>query len=574
MSRRWIAVWLVNWPIQRWHAQQSQAAGKNDPQNTSQAARPSGAPVVLWRADARRGRLVVTACATCQALGIKSHQPLYEATDLIAKAYGGFTDPSRCPVAIEPHDPVADREALGRLADRFQSDISPLVGIDADDDQTILVDVTGIGDWFGDEKKMVCRVTSLLAEQRFAARVAITDTPAAAWGISRFCSSGFQNTSGDIPSGSVVMNVPAGDMMRVVGSLPPRAMRLDDLTAHQMDRLGIRTIHDVLQLPRAGLASRLGNGLLRRIDEITGATASTMTMHVPDAEDVAVCELEYPTEDRDIVNHRLTMLVSTIASHLHARRRGALRMSCRFEMTQHPPDAIDIGLFVPTSDPQHLTRLVLTAMERKHLPGMIQKIMVVVTLAGPLQQYQPTMFGDDSISQVAMRRSLARMIETLAGRLGRDSVVGVQLTQNPLPESAFRPKPLAGESSSTLSLGQSANAKKPAFKSPRQSDLPPDVGPQAGDPMRRPLRMFTNPEPIEVLQLSPDNVPDRIRVANRIYAITRHWGPERIETGWWDGPQVRRDYFRVEMECGSRWWIFRELGNQIPPAWRLHGQFS
>jgi len=48
------------------------------------------------------------------------------------------------------------------------------------------------------------------------------------------------------------------------------------------------------------------------------------------------------------------------------------------------------------------------------------------------------------------------------------------------------------------------------------------------------------------------------------------WGPERIETGWWRGPDVRRDYFRLATEDGRQLWVFHEPDT---PRWFLHGVF-
>jgi protein ImuB len=44
-------------------------------------------------------------------------------------------------------------------------------------------------------------------------------------------------------------------------------------------------------------------------------------------------------------------------------------------------------------------------------------------------------------------------------------------------------------------------------------------------------------------------------------------GPERIETGWWDGQRVARDYYVAESPAGARLWVFRERRGE----WYLHG---
>jgi protein ImuB len=49
-------------------------------------------------------------------------------------------------------------------------------------------------------------------------------------------------------------------------------------------------------------------------------------------------------------------------------------------------------------------------------------------------------------------------------------------------------------------------------------------------------------------------------------------GPERIESGWWDGAPVSRDYFRIATAQGLRLWAYRER----PPrdGWFVHGLFA
>ena len=49
-------------------------------------------------------------------------------------------------------------------------------------------------------------------------------------------------------------------------------------------------------------------------------------------------------------------------------------------------------------------------------------------------------------------------------------------------------------------------------------------------------------------------------------------GPERIQTGWWDGGDIGRDYYVARAQDGARWWIFREC--DPPRRWFVHGCFA
>ena len=47
-------------------------------------------------------------------------------------------------------------------------------------------------------------------------------------------------------------------------------------------------------------------------------------------------------------------------------------------------------------------------------------------------------------------------------------------------------------------------------------------------------------------------------------------GPERIESGWWDGAEIKRDYFIARSTNTALLWIYREPGG----GWYLHGIFA
>ena len=47
--------------------------------------------------------------------------------------------------------------------------------------------------------------------------------------------------------------------------------------------------------------------------------------------------------------------------------------------------------------------------------------------------------------------------------------------------------------------------------------------------------------------------------------------PERIESGWWDGRDVRRDYYVATNRYGIRFWVFRDCRES---RWYLHGLFG
>jgi protein ImuB len=72
------------------------------------------------------------------------------------------------------------------------------------------------------------------------------------------------------------------------------------------------------------------------------------------------------------------------------------------------------------------------------------------------------------------------------------------------------------------------------------------------------------------------NPPEALREARgrpqRAGPLTLLAGPERIESGWWDGGDMRRDYFVALDNAGCWLWIFRDP--RPPGGWFLHGWFA
>jgi protein ImuB len=79
------------------------------------------------------------------------------------------------------------------------------------------------------------------------------------------------------------------------------------------------------------------------------------------------------------------------------------------------------------------------------------------------------------------------------------------------------------------------------------------------------------PIAVAVVSILPDGPPLRFTWQEEWHTIAHSWGPERIETGWWRGRDVRRDYYLVESAAGKRFWLFRAVRDG---AWFLHGTFA
>jgi protein ImuB len=83
--------------------------------------------------------------------------------------------------------------------------------------------------------------------------------------------------------------------------------------------------------------------------------------------------------------------------------------------------------------------------------------------------------------------------------------------------------------------------------------------------------MLETPLAVQVFAIAPDGPPQQVTWAGHSHRVTKTWGPERIETGWWRGALVRRDYYRIELAGGLWLWGFRNLSEG---GWFVQGLFD
>jgi protein ImuB len=92
----------------------------------------------------------------------------------------------------------------------------------------------------------------------------------------------------------------------------------------------------------------------------------------------------------------------------------------------------------------------------------------------------------------------------------------------------------------------------------------------------RPVILLARPEPLDVMAPVPDYPPMLFRHRGALRRIRKADGPERIEAEWWLRSGELRDYYRLEDEDGSRYWVFRSghYKQDEQSRWFLHGYFA
>ncbi len=592
---RRLCIWLPNWPIQRLLAAPPPPSGDTLDEGLSEG------PIVLWDEDPRRGRLVVAVCRRAAAAGVRTGQSVAQATDLLIQSHTGP------PPQILRHDTAADDAAIETLACELTRHLCPRVGIETLDRfrwagrprhrrEAIFAELAGVTHLFGNEHGVLAAAARILDTHRLAARMAIADTAGAAWALANFAPSRRPPTPTERPvaANPQFFLAPPGRTIAALTTLPTAGLRLRPPTVDLLARLGIETIGPLLRLPRAALATRLGTELCDRLAMATGELAEPIVPIELPAEASASLELQYPTAAADLLHHRIAGLIDQIVPDLRRRGRGVLRLACGIRFTDHPALTLEVGLFAPTLRREHLARLTIDAFEMRSA-GEVTHLRIDVLQTAPLTARQRSLGdvpGGRELNLTAGSggwtddEDVVRLIDLLRGRLGESAVVGGRLTGDCLPELAAES---VGMSASQIRRRGGPSRRPPQNRSP--IDLPPGqiegrpgdrtappTAPSVTDAARRPLRLLSQPIAIDPLagEADPatDRLPARFRIAGRNRIVGRSWGPERIETRWWAGAMIRRDYFRLELrdETGSPWaWVYQDLRTG---GWRLHGWFD
>jgi protein ImuB len=477
-------------------------------------------------------------------------------------------------------DAAADDAALRRLAlwaTRYTPTASPLCGDFWSEDNGadgVFLDVEGASHLFGGEESLIADLAARLRRFGLAARLAVADTPGAAWAASRF-------------HRSPLLVLPSGREAAVLADMPIAALRLSSETRTALRRLGLKTVGALIDKPRAPFAARFAAELLRRLDQALGRVDEPLVPIVAPPVYHSLHYLMEPIVTAAAVVARASRLMQNLIHVLIRDDVGARSLRLCLYRVDGAVETIDIGLTAPTRSIAHVARLIelkleaLAAMEDAGFGFEAVGLAVIHAEPMPARQIEltpshpsPASGGGSGWGHGDRAERCAALIDTLRQRLGPASVRRFAPVASHLPERA-EILPLVDGEVSTWPASQQA----------------------------RPLLLLPRAEPAEVTALVPDGPPRRFSWRGTTYDVAGSQGPERIGAEWWRaphlsahsresgkpalGPRLRgderrenaftRDYYLVEDLAGHRFWLYREglYGRETAAArWFVQGLFA
>ncbi|QNH13674.1 DNA polymerase Y family protein [Xanthomonas sp. SI] len=314
-----------------------------------------------------------------------------------------------------------------------------------------------------------------------------------------------------------------------LGQLPIARAGLEPGLADAFARMGLRKLQQLFALPRSGLARRYPPALLQHLDALRGQAPLPLQYYLPPDRFDARLELGYAVESSQALLFPLRRLTADLAAFLAGRDGGVQRFQLHLEHEGLDDSVVPVGLLAAERDAAMLFELARGRLQHASVPAPVQAMRLRADELPPFVPAARELF-DDRAQQALPWEQLR---ERLRARLGDDAVHGLRAHADHRPERAWRaesgkpaPASTAGKASATIAT----------------ATLP------------RPGWLLTRPIPLR------ERDPERLA------------GPERIESGWWDDGDVRRDYYIVRTRQGQRAWVFAPA--DAPDALMLHGWFA
>jgi len=439
-------------------------------------------------------------------------------------------------------EPLPDSlEALAQTALQF----TPHVTIEAPD--LLLLDVGASLQLFGGPEKLLQRLRTECTIAGVATiQLATAPNPTAAGLLARA-------HHPPVPHPDRRADTPAQRQAQLNG-LPVAGLSAARPHREILQTLGTHTLKDLALLPRPGVARRFGRALLDELDRAMGRAIDVRIPYQPAPVFVARLELPYQVTETTALLFGARRLLGQLAGWLNAGRLGTRRLTFTAEHDDCPPTPIEVRLATPSRDPDRLCVLLRERLGRIQLPEAAHTLGLTCNDASPMGDATADLFA----SAPPEHESLGRLIERLHARLGPGGLWRVSPYPDHRPEAAYRIEWVEDLTRlTTAGMPKTSRAPTDRLSPTRPAGLP------------RPLWLLHTPVALAERNTRPFWHGPLALVA----------GPERIETGWWDGNLVERDYFVAENDEHILVWIFRSRTGRSsqgagPGAWYLHGLFG
>lgn len=411
---------------------------------------------------------------------------------------------------IVARSPSAERACLESLA-AWAHGITSLVALEPPD--SLSLEVGGSLALFGGLSSIKERIARELGERGWSHRICAAPTPLAALWLAR------HGAAADAPELAQLPNR-LGDLPLAVTAWPQNVQAL-------LQDMGVRTVGDCLRLPRDGFARRVGREYLDDLDRARGKRFDPRRGFVAPKRFSCCAELLEESTDVALLLEVVSEMLDRLVAELRREQIQARNFSLVLAHRQAEPTVERFELVEPACSKERFASLIADRLTRIKLGAPAIAVTFTTGVLEPLLARAPDLFAGPA------REPASVLLERLRERCGVDAVYGVTPAADHRPERAW---------TRVLDAGSKKHASY-------------------ATPCARPLWILPVPLPLDASEAR----------ALQTGSLQLMSDAERIESGWWDEHDLRRDYYTAVAPTGQRLWIYRDLDNGV---WHLHGIFG
>lgn len=327
-------------------------------------------------------------------------------------------------------------------------------------------------------------------------------------------------------------------LVRHLAGLPVH--HLPEARPHQewLDNIGCHSLGDLRQLPRQGLQQRSSPLLLHSLDAAYAQAQETISWFLPPARFRLACELDFHLLHANAILAATQPLLLALCGWLQGRLEALHDISLLIHHAKGrdscPPTRVALRFSAATWRLEDFNRILKEQLQHVVLKRPAIRLELAAGVSHPRAPASETLFPDPG----QHFQEEKRLLDLLSARLGIGSI--------------RRPRPRAHH------LPEQANNWAELTTAPVSVSVPASLGINP-----RPFWLLEEPRQLGIHLERPVHQGRPLRLVQ---------GPERIETGWYEGIHHRRDYFVAEDPDGARYWVYRE--RETGDGWFLHGLFA
>lgn len=326
----------------------------------------------------------------------------------------------------------------------------------------------------------------------------------------------------------------ADKTLQLLNQLPIALLPLSDFLKQSLHDIGIKSFASLSALPDKDLGRRFGAKLLQLLARISGRLPQPLSYFELEESYQQKLTLLHEVESMQRIVFPLGRMLKEMTSYLQLRQLAIQKLKLSLIYRDNDRSQLDIVIHYPFAEHRSDSLLSLCRMqlERVTLYQPVVEMVIHVDKFVPIAVNHDCWFGQQKAAQGQRSEKALRLMALLEARLGKGKVKGLQATSAHLPEESWMATDLSVTAKRQQTLPEAASGSSALC---------------AG--ACRPSWLLTTPELIAV---------ENIELLK---------GPERLQTLWWQEPQICRDYYVASHYQGGLCWVFREDNRFFLQGW-------